>query len=239
VQGEAQRQADQAEQAAQRDLQAAGSDTAGELADALRPFSPETLGAVEALSNRLQPALRSMEQSAQAQDIVAFNRGAEQARQAIAAAQEQLRNAQRELMAQDPLFTARAYAAQAAVELSRQPPDTRAAMNEQAHAGEALGRAWDDSIQQAASARMQGLPSMSWLFSLASGESMGEASGSVAERSLPAATVRQWGRIREQQTSDLSVGAREPDPPGYEEALRVYFQALGRGSATPRAQEGD
>jgi hypothetical protein len=48
------------------------------------------------------------------------------------------------------------------------------------------------------------------------------------------AAVREWGRLRPLETGeDPAAPMGETEPAGYEEALRQYFDALGKGANEP------
>jgi hypothetical protein len=42
------------------------------------------------------------------------------------------------------------------------------------------------------------------------------------------ASVSEWDSLRNMGSEELSSPLAAPDPPGYEEDLRLYFQALGK-----------
>ena len=44
---------------------------------------------------------------------------------------------------------------------------------------------------------------------------------------------REWGRLRQRRPDELDAAARDPDPPGFEDVLRVYFRALNRAPRRP------
>ena len=50
--------------------------------------------------------------------------------------------------------------------------------------------------------------------------------------SLPG--VREWGRVRQQLSENLTAPSRDADPPGYSDALRIYFEVLGREDGKAR-----
>lgn len=200
------------------------------MAQRLRAFVPLTDGAVLSIDQNLTPALQSLRRAVEAADEAAVDRAASEARRAVGVVQEQLREAQSELAERDPLVAARWFARQAASSLAMRPPDFESATRSQAAAGAALSRAWQESVHRAAQYRLAGVAGMSSLYEVdLLGLKLGVGGGTGLRLELPA--TREWGRVRPHIRQDVTAGPRDSDPPGYHEALRAYFQALGQGQA--------
>jgi hypothetical protein len=175
------------------------------------------------------PALRDFEQAALRKEddaASAAERSAAAARSAIEAAQSQLALAQTAFTERDPLVAARWFARAAADSLSQSPPDVKAAQQRQLDATAALAKAWDQTIHDAAALRMGLLPSMQPLYAAPALPPPGSSDGAAAPTM---AAAREWSRLRPRDT-DTAVSAplREADPPGYEDALKKYFESLGK-----------
>ncbi len=199
------------------------------MARRLEAFAPETTASTAAVDQQLTPALRMMEQAMKARDAGDIDRAATRAREAIEVVQNELRRAQDALMEQDPLVSADWYARAAAAALKQEPPDLRMAAMHQENVSAALGKAWNAASQQAASARLSGAPSMGWLFSLGVELENGVAGVGGVEAILPdVPSVREWGRLLHRAPQDLNISTRDNDPPGYQESLKLYFEALGQ-----------
>ena len=130
-------------------------------------------------------------------------------------------------------MAAKWYAKEASAALSRTPPNMPMARKNQQGASTALSRAWDQSIHQAAAARLAELPSTLSLFALYPIRGEGAGNGvamSPTQAGAPAA--REWGRLQAREADGMNASVHELDPPGYEDALKVYFEALGQ-AATP------
>jgi hypothetical protein len=56
--------------------------------------------------------------------------------------------------------------------------------------------------------------------------------GQPAQSAAGFSAAREWGRLRAAEGPELHSSLHDTDPPGFEEALRLYFEALGK------AQEG-
>lgn len=227
---EALRQAAQARSALGQASRPLSPDAPQLLAGQLDRYVPETQTATQALRERLAPALAALRQSLEASDPAGADRASRQARQAIAEAQQALADAQQRLLERDPLVAARWFSGQAVAALRKRPPDFRSAAQYQKSTSAALARAWDDAIHEAAAARLGGLPSMLPLLRLEALEEGGANGPAGAEGAIPSA--REWGDPRQQSPQQLASPLRESDPPGYQDALRVYFEAL----AQPRNQ---
>jgi hypothetical protein len=281
----AQANADEAGEWLEQVGQEVDSERVWKVTSELRAYAPETAPAVAPLERRLTPALMWLRLSIEKRDADGARRAAGEARRAIAAVQDGLRDARQALLDRDPLVAARWFAEQAASALVGErlshvkesgesddaEPDAQAgdggapssestssataplrpatrppsvahtattrpqrmhtAQQQQAAAVAALGRAWDDSIHRAAAARLSGLASMASILKTYAFD----ASGAGAEgmpRSDTDPSSRQWGRLRAWHADDLSLtaAAREPDPPGYQDALKAYFQVLGESN---------
>lgn len=194
------------------------------LAKELWTYAPETAPAVESIEGLLAPALISLRDGIDARDPEEVERRTREARLAIAAAQEGLRDARRALLERDPLVAARWFAQEAASSLASTQPATSPAHSNQSEVLAALGRAWDDSIHRAATARLAGLSSMAAIFRFYGAD--GVARGAPPPGSSDPAA---WDRLQDWRADEISHSGREPDPPGYRDALRVYFKALNQG----------
>jgi hypothetical protein len=240
--GRAARQAEQDRADAEKRFRAtARPAAAGEveaLAERLGPFDPEASAAREVMRAELAPAVRDLEQAGLAGDVAAVDRAAAAARQAIDAAQGELARAQEQFTARDPLVAAKWFARAAADSLTRSPPDLPAAHRRQLDTSQALGRAWDRTVHEAAAQRLSLVPSLQSLYGvpvpapvLTQGNAEpGKKAGAAAET----ASVREWGRLRPREVEELNAPLREAEAPGYERALQLYFETLSRSQASPR-----
>jgi hypothetical protein len=206
------------------------------MAEDLFPFAPETAGAANTVDGDLVPALRAVDEATRRGDNATLDRADERAREAIGRVQDNLREAQAQLAQKDPLVAAKWFARAAAAALAQQPPDVNAARAEQGSASEALARAWSDSIRQAALGRLAGSARLASLYAGGGGaqapgggggERAAGPAGELPSAAADAAPGREWGTLRARE-ADLSAALRDPEPPGYQEALRAYFQALSR-----------
>lgn len=199
------------------------ADAARQMMLSLEPFAPETSEAQDLVDQSLLPALQRLDDASKTGDVTAFARSADEARQAIDTTQRALARAQQELTERDPLVSAKWNARAAADSLARTPPDFRWAQVRQRDASAALNLARDRSIHEAASLRIAALPSMQAIY--------GPPSPATAQADN--ATMSDWNPLRARGGSELSSGARELDPPGFEEPLRLYFESLGKRRAEP------
>jgi hypothetical protein len=226
----ADRAADQAEKIAQ--------EAAGRLAFAARPlaagpvrsmaqrlgaFSPEADVARDALLVQLVPALQSLEESLAGDDAGQLDRDAADTREAIAYAQRELAGARELLVKRDPLVAARWFARAAAESLASQPPDFSGAHRRQVGISQWLSRAWDQSIHRAAHERLAMLPSLAAVLGPASTNRRGAPSSQAAKF----AAARQWDRMRD-DGPEIDNPATDSEPSGYEQSLKLYFEALGK-----------
>ena len=203
--------------------------TAGSLADRLEPFAPETDAARAIISTQLASALATLEQTLKTDDATAVDRAANAVRQAIEASQRELSAAQDVLVRRDPLTAAKWFARAAADSLTQQPPDLGTARNHQANASAALSRAWDQSIHRAATERLAAVPSIAAVLN-SPAPSINPAS---PQQSSKFAAAREWGRLHPQDGADLNNAMHESEPSGYEESLKLYFEALGKAQDMP------
>ncbi len=203
------------------------------MAARLGKFAPPTKRSVTAIEHRLLPALRSVSQAIGASDATGLERATKATLRAIEVVQTELARAQDALIERDPLVAAKWFAKAAVQALKETPPDLPAAERNQRVASVALAKAWDRSIRQAANERLAGVPSMMSVFSFfpLSAEADGLGTGSEAARRIMSLVpaVREWGRVRA-EVGGGPTGAvrRDVDPPGYEEPIRLYFEALGK-----------
>ena len=187
----------------------------------LSDFQPETVQATQVLEKQLTPALQKVKQATsdnKAQDMLS---GMKQAREAIAEAQKSLRDAQQTLLDRDPLFAAKVYAQAAADALSKYPPDTEAAAQNQELASESLNRQRLQSVRDAAMAHLSGVAQFRDINGSGYPLSTGTAQASLA-------SARQWGALRDRGDGAISAAAHENDPSGYQRMLQVYFRTLGK-----------
>jgi len=221
-------QADEASTRATPSLDPVHPDVAEDLSRKLGEFAPETTAATDAIDQTLTPALRELRRAAASNDKAATAKATQSARKAIESAQAALRDAQNQLIDQDPLAAAEWFADQAAEALKGNPPDMQKAAANQQGASAALQRAWSNSVQQAARDRLAGTASMSSVFqpgAIRAGQMM-----PVDSMPAGAQARREWGQLRQRTPEELSAGSRQNDPPGYEESLKAYFEALGKGA---------
>ena len=203
------------------------------LASRLAAFEPESAPARRVIGRELAAALQDFERAGVAGDTSAADRAAAAARQAIDAAQRELAAAQDEFTSRDPLVAARWFARAAADSLTRSPPDFQSAYRRQVDTSQALSRAWDRTVHEAAAQRLPLVPSLQSLYGvaipapvLAGGKRGGESKvgGAVSDM----AAVREWGRLRTREVEELNASLRETEAPGFEKALQLYFETLSR-----------
>jgi hypothetical protein len=199
----------------------------------LAKYAPSTTGSVEAIDKHLLPALRSTAQATGSADETAFARSAEQTRRGIERVQAALAEAQDELIERNPLVAAKWFARAAARSLEKKPPALVAAERQQRAAAAALTKAWDRSIHQAANERLAGVQSMTSVFSFFPVDvelpvDAGAGPGASDRIMSLVPTARQWGFVRPDGVNPADAVRRESDPPGFEEPIRLYFEALGR-----------
>ena len=185
---------------------------------------PESDGARNAIVTELTPALESLNAALSGGGEDAVDRSAADTREAIQGTQRELAAARDLLMKRDPLAAARWFARAAAESLSASPPDVGGARRHQAGVFESLSRAWDQSIHQAAAERLSVVPSLAGVLGPPSPNSRG---GQGAAGSGPFANNQQWDRFRDEGPG-LDSAMHDAEPPGYEQPLKLYFEALGR-----------
>jgi hypothetical protein len=143
--------------------------------------------------------------------------------------QVELRQAQEAVVQRDPVVAGRWFAEQAATALAARPPRLKEAQDQQQETSRALARAWDGVIREAAAQRLAGLPQLQSVYGGGDGGSPHAAGAAMADADpilLPSA--RQWGQVRLSEDASPAYRHRQ-DPPEYQEALRIYFDSLGRG----------
>jgi hypothetical protein len=204
--------------------------TGRHIAEQLAPFAPEASAAQLAISDQLVEALTDFEKAMRARDANAGVGAASSARDAIAIAEQALADAQNALADRDPLVTATSSARAAVASLRHSPPDFSTAVRHQTQVTLSLSRAWDQSIHGAAAQRLAAVPGLQPLFALGAGSAATGIGAGGAPLAAQVAQGRQWGRLQG-EGSDPSIGSAaddNADPPGFEDALRLYFEALGK-----------
>ena len=223
---QAQRNARDAADGLARAIRPVAPGVAEDLARQLEPFVPETEAARDALFDELLPALGSLQETLNGYDAEAVDFAAADVRQAIEDTQRELSLAQDQLLKRDPLMAAKWFARAAAQSLALRPPDVGSARRHQADVSAALARAWDQSIHRAAAQRLAVLPSLAAVLGPPAPSSGATTQSARQSARFPAA--REWGRLRAQEGPDTDSTLRESDPPEYEQALKLYFEALGK-----------
>ncbi|MDB5171267.1 MAG: putative rane protein, partial [Phycisphaerales bacterium] len=200
---------------------------AAELAGRLDPFAPEASAARDVVAKQLSAALTALAAAAMGNDLGAVSRATAEARAAMELAQKELARAQESFTERDPLMAAKWFARAAADSLAHGTPDVRTALAHQSNASVALSRAWDRSIHHAAALRLSVLPSLQSVYAPAPSPADRDTA-SLSPLAPAFAAVRDWGKLRPREGDDLSAPLHEADPPGYEEPLRLYFEAIGK-----------
>jgi hypothetical protein len=219
---------------------------AEEVAEGLRPLGTDAAGAVSMIDVQLKSALAdaqdALQRSAETGDRAGVESAAQGARDAIAAVQESLREAQGKVVERDPLVSAKWFARAAADALAG--ANKRSAASHQKRALEALNRAAVDAIRRSKNQRLSQVPAFAPLYLPPLSANWGDAAspdgrGAAGDRLLRTIPgLREWGRLRERMGGDpLAAPVREADPPGYSEALRIYFEVLGREEDKTTGQE--
>jgi len=194
-------------------------------AGVLGPYAPESSSAVDLIRTQLAAALTDLQQAMHGNDEAAINRAASTVRSSIEAVQKELAAAQDALTERDPLVAAKSFAGAAADSLAQSPPDVNGAIEQQVRATGALARAWDQSIHDAAAHRLAIVPSLQPVYGpTAPGAAMRWNGGS-------ANAPGEWAKLQPYEPESLSFPTHDSDPAGYEEPLRIYFQALGKAQA--------
>lgn len=220
----AQQYADEAAARLTRAADPVAPSVARAMAERLSAFGPDTDSAREAIEGALSASLSSLQEALRGDDAMAVDRAAADSRQAVEICQRELAAVQDELVGRDPLMAAKWFARAAAQSLTLRPPDVDKAKRHQASVSAALARAWGQSIHRAAAERLAALPSMAAILGPSSPLSGGAAT-TQASNKFPAA--REWGRLRAQDADSLAPAIHASDPPGYEEALKLYFEGIG------------
>jgi hypothetical protein len=194
----------------------------------LRQFEPETTAALASIQTQLLPAMNAMQQALKAGDAGAANASTQAGAQAVQNVRPQLLGAHEALAGPDPLAAAQWFARHSARALAQRNGNVQVAQVDQANAAVALARASDLLARESATAQLASLPSMMGLFAPSSpyetapqnNELLGFLPG------LPA--LRDWTTLRARVPEEISAGNRDSDPPGYQDALRVYFGAISK-----------
>ncbi|HEY7116347.1 MAG TPA: hypothetical protein VH475_07170 [Tepidisphaeraceae bacterium] len=213
--------------------------TADDLAESLRPFAPDTGAARGALGDSLKDSLANLRDvlthSAETGDRAGVEPAAQGVRDAVAAAQDALRDAQNKVIERDPLVSARWFARAAADALDTAPPDKRAAVTHQKKTLEALSKAAVEALRRARTARLTQVPGFSSLYlPLQTPGAWSDDPGVPGRPLMTLPAPREWGRLRERLGTDpIDAPTGESEPPGYGDALRLYFEVLGRAENKP------
>jgi len=180
--------------------------------------------------------MQAMQQSMTAGDLTAAEREQSRVLDAIADLQGTLRAAQRKTVDRDPLVAARFFAQRAQEALAQRPPDLVEARLYQKQTSAAIEQAWDQAMNNAVKDRLAQLPSFRSLlmddFVVADGAGDGELRAAIDRSVAP-----QWGRLRENADATATTGGNAFVPPGYEEALRAYFQTLDKARSTSTRED--
>jgi hypothetical protein len=212
---------------------------ADEMAESLRPFTPDTSLAVTTVEESLKEALADLRgalaRSAESGDRAGVEVASQRVRDAVAQAQDALRDAQAQLIERDPLVSARWFARAAADALSSAPPNKPTAVAHQRKTLEALSKAAAQALRRSKNARLSQVPAYAPLYLPPvpgnGGDADGRFSGERFLQTLPG--MRDWGRLRERTGDAVDAPVRESEPPGYGDALRTYFEVLGKEDARP------
>lgn len=225
---------------AQADLDAAASSLA-QSTEQTMSSAGQKMGAMgkpmqSTAEGSLSRSMQSLKQGMAAGDMVAADREQSRVLDAIADLQGTLRAAQRKTVDRDPLVAARFYAQKAQEALAQRPPNLTEAKQYQKQTSAALEQAWDQSMNQAVKDRLAQLPSFRSLlmddFLAVDGTGDGELRAAIDRSVSP-----QWGRLRENTDATATTGGNAFVPPGYEEALRAYFQTLDKARSTNTQRE--
>jgi hypothetical protein len=214
---------------------------ADDLADALRPFTPDTSLAVTVVEESLRESLADLRgalaRAAEGGERAGVEVASQRVRDAVARAQDALRDAQNQVIERDPLVSARWFARAAADALSSAPPNKPSAVAHQRQTLEALSKAAADALRRSKTARLSQVPGYAPLYLPpvpgAWADPEGRFSGERFLQTPPG--LRDWGRFRDRPGEPLDAPVRESEPPGYGDALRTYFEVLGREDAGPPA----
>lgn len=190
----------------------------------------------DAVGLRLMPALKSLAEAAAvpsgekpptSRDRI--DRAAAEVRQAVEAAQLAVARSQEDLALQDPLTSARWYARAAADALSRKPPDFRSAEKAQRSSIALLSQARQETLRYASGQRMMAIRTARPLPVTAQDVPAAVAS----ESNLPPVSAWSWlsgefRRLRPREMDDSTGLLHRSDPPGYEAAIKAYFEAIDK-----------
>jgi SWI/SNF-related matrix-associated actin-dependent regulator 1 of chromatin subfamily A len=220
---DAEEQLREADQRLAERLKPLGDTMAAEISWSLSNYVPETSDAVRGVIEQLRPAMSRLQRAAStgADDV---GSAVGEVRDAIDGIQTQLKDAQAALLERDPLTAARAYAAAASTSIGKDP--SGAAVHQQ-NASVALSRAWDATIHEAAAARLAGLPTMRPLFAPPPDAGAAAPQGAAGNVTTKFPMFFGWGRLPWRPMQSLNASPRTSDPPGYQDALQAYFEALG------------
>ncbi len=225
---QAQANADAADRAASEAAKQVDPAVANFMSSRLRQFEPETSGALSAIETQLRPAMNAFQQAMKVGDAPAANAAAQSATQAVQGLRGQLLGAHEALAEPDPLAAAQWFARQSARALAQKDANPQAAQVDQSNAAIALSRASEVLARESATARLAALPSMAGLFAPSSPYETAPQNNEILGflPGLPA--LRDWTTLRTRPPDEISAGSREADPPGYQDALRVYFGAISK-----------
>jgi hypothetical protein len=231
--GMARRIAEQAQAAQKESLdllnQAAtplSSEEADRLAKLLSGGGAEAEEAAVVVGEQLQAALQVFGQSMRAGDKGAVDRAAQHVRLALERSQAALRDAQATLIERDPLAAARWFAQAAASALDERPPDFRKAHSNQESASTALNRAWQSAMREAGIERLILTPSFRPLLRPPVVDTSSQEPSRTPTQVVPG--LRQWGYLPKRQPDALNAPIHEIDAPGYQEPLKLYFEAINK-----------
>jgi hypothetical protein len=154
-------------------------------------------------------------------------------RDAAAATQDALREAQSKVDDRDPVASAVLFARRAADALAADAPNRRGAIANQRRSLEAFRKAELDLLRRAKGARLSYVPNYSPLYAPPLPNAWSDAAADPTRPStdrllqtLPG--LREWGRLRERLGESLDAPVRESEPAGYSDALKTYFEVLGK-----------
>ena len=226
-----------------RELDPSSVQAANEKLGAASPMADD---ARKQIDDKVLPEARSMQQDAKANNNGGVTQRAENLDREIAEAGKKLDGAEEKLAERDALAAAESASQQAAQQMAQatqadkakspasaasQQAARQAAQAAQARALTALEQAADRAARQSGGARVHDLPAIADLLSLlplldSNVAVTGSGGGSFAKADL--ANARDWGRLRAREDTQQTAVAPVADPPGYESALRAYFEALGK-----------
>jgi hypothetical protein len=214
---------------------AVSAEEAERLAKPLQSAGTEAEEASVVIGEQLQAALQVFGQSMRNGDKGAVDRAAQHVRVALERSQTSLREAQASLIERDPLAAARWFASAAASALDERPPDFRKARNNQETAATALSRAWQTAMREAGVERLILTPTFRPLLRPAVIESRSSDGAKTPTQVISG--VRQWGYLPKRQPEGLNAPIRDVDAPGYQEPLKLYFEALSK--AQEKSEKSD